>query len=128
MTIARRLIVLLAVPLAALVALGGFTRLRLAEIEASSRLLAESRIVAVATLGNLARSFAELRVNMRSHLLATTADQRAAARALFDGDERDVNLRLREYADNLVLGARDQRLLAEFQAYSREWITGAKQA
>ena len=91
MTIAKRLIVLLAVPLAALVGLGVFTRLQLERIEARSRFVAESRIVALATLGNLSRSFAELRVNLRSHLLATTDAHRAAARALFDEDEREVN-------------------------------------
>ena len=71
MTIAKRLIILLAVPLVALLGLGVFTRLQLAEIEARSRFVAESRIVALATLGNLSRSFSELRVNVRSHLLAT---------------------------------------------------------
>ena len=81
MTIAKRLIILLAVPLVALVGLGVFTRLQLAQIEARSRFVAESRIVALATLGNLSRSFAELRVNVRSHLLATTDAERAAARA-----------------------------------------------
>ena len=48
-TIARRLVVLLTVPLVALLGLGVFTRLQLAEIEARSRLVAESRIVALAT-------------------------------------------------------------------------------
>ena len=81
MTIAKRLIILLTVPLVALVGLGVFTRLQLAQIEARSRFVAESRIVALATLGNLSRSFAELRVNVRSHLLATDDAQRAAARA-----------------------------------------------
>ena len=99
MTIAKRLIILLTVPLVALVGLGVFTRLQLAQIEARSRFVAESRIVALATLGNLSRSFAELRVNVRSHLLATNDAQRAAARALFDEDERDVNRLLQEYAD-----------------------------
>ena len=43
MTIAKRLIILLTVPLAALVGLGIFTRLQLAQIEAHSRFVAESR-------------------------------------------------------------------------------------
>ena len=127
MTIAKRLIILLAVPLLALVGLGVFTRLQLAEIEARSRFVAESRIVALATLGNLSRSFAELRVNVRSYLLATDDAQRAAARAAFDEDERDVNRLLREYADSLVLDDKDRRLLGEYQTLSREWIAGAKQ-
>jgi signal transduction histidine kinase/CheY-like chemotaxis protein/HPt (histidine-containing phosphotransfer) domain-containing protein/HAMP domain-containing protein len=127
MTIARRLIVLLAVPLAALVGLGVFTRLQLEQIEARSRFVAESRIVALAKLGNLSRTFAELRVNLRSHLLATTEAQRAAARALFDEDELEVNRLIQEYADGLILGDKDRRLLNEYQSASREWIAGAKQ-
>ena len=126
MTIAKRLIVLLAVPLAALVALGVFTRLQLEQIEARSRFVAESRIVALATLGNLSRSSAELRVNLRSHLLATTDADRTAARQLFDEDEREVNRLMQEYADGLILGDKDRRLLNEYQSVSREWIAGAK--
>jgi signal transduction histidine kinase/CheY-like chemotaxis protein/HAMP domain-containing protein len=127
MTIAKRLIILLTVPLTALLGLGIFTRLQLERIEERSRFVAESRIVALATLGNLSRSFAELRVNLRSHLLATTDPQRAEARRQFDDDERDVVRRMQEYADGLVLGDKDRRLLAEFQMLSREWMTGAKQ-
>ena len=126
MTIAKRLIVLLAVPLAALVALGVFTRLQLEQIEARSRFVAESRIVALATLGNLSRGSAELRVNLRSHLLATTNADRTAARQLFDDDEREVNRLMQEYADGLILGDKDRRLLNEYQSVSREWIAGAK--
>jgi signal transduction histidine kinase/DNA-binding response OmpR family regulator/HAMP domain-containing protein len=127
MTIARRLLALLTIPLLALVGLGVFTGLRLADIEARSRFVAESRIVALATLGNLSRSFAELRVNVRSHLLATSEDERGAARARFDEDERDVNRLLLEYANQLVLGDRDRGLLNAYQTLSREWIADAKQ-
>ena len=127
MTIAARLLVLLTVPLAVLVGLGIFTRLQLADIEARSRLVAESRIVALATLGNLSRAFAELRVNVRSHMLAASDAQRAAARTHFDEDERDVNRLLQEYADRLVLGDRHRRLLSEYQLLSREYIAGARQ-
>jgi signal transduction histidine kinase/DNA-binding response OmpR family regulator/HPt (histidine-containing phosphotransfer) domain-containing protein len=127
MTIARRLLVLLTVPLAALVALGVFTAFQLASIEARSRFVADSRIVALATLGNLSRAFAELRVNVRSHMLATTDVERAAARARFDHDEADLSRLMREYADRLVLGDRERRLLGDFQSLSREYIVGARE-
>jgi signal transduction histidine kinase/CheY-like chemotaxis protein len=127
-TIAKRLIVLLAVPLVALSGLGLFARLQLAQLEARSRFVAESRIVALATLGNLSRGFSELRVNVRGYLLAMDDGQRKAARAAFDEDERDVNSLLQQYADRLVLGDKERRLLAEFQALSRDWIADAKQA
>ncbi len=126
MTIATRLLALLTVPIVSLVGLGIFTGLQLRGIEARSRFVAESRIVALATLGNLSRAFAELRVNVRSYLLASTDAQRAAARARFDEDERDVGRLLQQYGDRLVLGDRDRRLLGDFQALSRDWIAAAK--
>jgi len=126
-TIAKRLVVLLAVPLVALLSLGVFTRLQLAQIEASSRFVAESRIAALAALGNLSRAFSELRVNVRRHVLAETEAQRMAALAAFDHDEQDVNRLLRDYADRLVLDDKDRRFLGDFQALGREWITRARQ-
>jgi signal transduction histidine kinase/DNA-binding response OmpR family regulator/HPt (histidine-containing phosphotransfer) domain-containing protein/HAMP domain-containing protein len=127
MTIARRLLVLVTVPLAALVALGVFTAFQLARIEARSRFVAESRIVALAGLGNLSRAFSELRVNVRSHMLATTDAGRAAARTRFEHDEADVARLIREYADRHVFGDTDRRLLGEFQTLSREYIVGARE-
>jgi methyl-accepting chemotaxis protein len=109
MTIAKRLAILLMVPLAALVALSVFTRQQLAKIEERSRFVAESRIVALATLANLSRGFSELRVNVRSYLLALNDAQRAAAREAFDEDERDVNRLLDQYADHLVLDDKERR-------------------
>ena len=125
MTIARRLIVLLAVPLLALSGLGLFTRLQLARVEQQSR-FAESRIVALATLGNLSRSFSELRVNVRTYLLAPTAAERAQARAAFDQDDRDVTALLRRYADGLVTTDKERRMLEDFEARAREWRGAAR--
>jgi two-component system, sensor histidine kinase and response regulator len=127
MTIARRLLILLTVPLVALVGLGLFTGLQLATIEARSRFVAESRIAAMATLGNLSRAFAELRVNVRSHMLATSDAERTAARARFDEDERELTDLLREYADHLIVGNKDRRLANEYQTLSGEYVAGARQ-
>src|SRR4030095_15484935 len=79
-------------------------------------------------LCNLSRGFAEMRVNVRSYLLATDDAQRTAARAAFDEDERDVSRLLQQYADGLVLGDKERRLLGEYLTPGREWITDAKQA
>jgi hypothetical protein len=38
-----------------------------------------------------------------------------------------VNRLLRHYADNLVVSNQGRRLLGEYQAFSRDWIAGAKQ-
>ena len=55
-------------------------RVQLVRIEDRTRFVAESRVVALARLGDISRSFAELRVNLRSHLLATDDAARARAR------------------------------------------------
>src|SRR5262245_37393268 len=102
MTIGKRLMILLAVPVLALLAVTIFTRVQLSKIETRTRFVAESRIAALATIGNLSRSFAELRINVRSHLLATNPTQRAAARAAFDAGEQDVTRLLQDYADHLL--------------------------
>ncbi len=128
MTIAKRLIYLLMVPLVALLGLGVFTRLQLRTIEERSRFVSESRTAAVATLGNLSRSFAELRVDLRSDLLARTPAERAAAHAAFDQHERDLNRLLQSYADRYVLGDKGRRLLTDFQRFSHDWVAGARQA
>jgi PAS domain S-box-containing protein len=126
MTIAKRLSVLLAVPLLALLGLGLFTRLQLAQVERSSRFVAESRIEALASLGNLSRGFAELRVNVRSYVLATRDDLRAAARTAFGDDEREVVRLLRDYADHLIASDEDRRMMTEFQNLGHEWMAGAR--
>src|SRR4030095_17145747 len=90
MTIARRLLILLAVPLVALLGLGVFPRMQWSKIEERSRFVAESRVSALATVGNLSRSFAELRVSVRSYLLVTNQAPRAAVRARFDEEQQDV--------------------------------------
>ena len=128
MTIAKRLIILLTVPLLALLGLGIFTRIQLGRVEERSRFVAESRIVALATLANLSRSFAEMRVNVRSYLLSSDESQRAKYRAAFDEDEREVGRLLRQYADGLLLADKERRLHNDFQTLSREWIEGAKHA
>ncbi|MGE3309331.1 MAG: response regulator [Limisphaerales bacterium] len=128
MTIARRLIILLAVPLAAMAGLGVFTRFQLSKVEARSRFVAESRIMALATLGNLSQNFSELRINAYSYLLASTDAQRSTARAAFAENERHVIRLLRTYADNLISSDQGRRLLTEYQTLSGEWIAEAKRS
>ena len=102
MTIAKRLIILLTVPLVALVGLGIFTRLQLSKTEARSRFVAETQIGSLAALGDISRTFPELRVNVRSYLLATNQAEQAKARAAFDAGEAELRRLLGQYADSLI--------------------------
>ncbi len=128
MTIAKRLLVLLAVPVFALLALGLFTRLQLSRIEGQSRFVAESRVEALVTLGSLSRSFSEVRIAVRSHLLATNEAQRAVARGDFTRYQQEVSRLLQKYADGLVVTKQGGQLLSQYRTLSTEWLAGAKEA
>ena len=126
MTIARRLLILLGVPLLILVGLGLVVRDQLHRIESRSRFVAETRIASLALVGNVTRSYTEMRVDVRRVLLTDDAAERARARAAFAEDRAQLERGLRQYADSLVADDQDRRLLSEFGASSRDWIGGAE--
>jgi signal transduction histidine kinase/DNA-binding response OmpR family regulator/HPt (histidine-containing phosphotransfer) domain-containing protein len=127
MTIARRLILLLAVPLLALVALGVLTRLQLTTLQTRSRFVADLQIPSLAALGNISRTFAELRVDVRNHVLATSDADRASTRLLFERDEAELNRLLDQYERNMISDDQDRRLLNDYRSRYREWQDRVKQ-
>ncbi len=127
MTIAKRLILLLAVPLVALLSLGVFTRFQLAHIEDRSRFVAEMQIPSLAVLGDLSRNLSDLRVIVRNHLLATNQPQQLEIHSAFQKSEAEMDQLLQRYADTLVSDDRDRRLLNDFRNISSDWLIGAKQ-
>jgi PAS domain S-box-containing protein len=126
MTIARRLIILVAVPLLVLIGLGIFNRVQMARIETSSRFVAETQITSLATLGNISRSFAELRLDLRGYLVGDDKARRASSRAAFDADKAVIIQLLQKYADNLVAGDKDRRMLDEYTGMIGQWIADAE--
>jgi signal transduction histidine kinase len=127
MTIGKRLIALVAVPLVALLVLGIFARIRLSEIEDRSRFVAEAQLGSVAALGSISAIFAELRVSVRNILLAADQSERAAARATFDENERVLTSLLQQYADSFISDERDRQLRSQFQELNRQYVVEARQ-
>src|SRR4051812_27285282 len=126
MTIGRRLIALLAVPLVGLVALGILARVQLSTIEERSRFVAESQLASVAVLGNISLRFAETRVNLRSFLLAADQHGQSAARDAFDEDDRTLTRLLEQFGDSYVSDERNRRLLGDFRTLSQQYIREAR--
>ena len=56
MTIAKRLVILVAVPLVSILGFGIFNRYRLGRIEERSEFVVETQIPSLAVLGNISRS------------------------------------------------------------------------
>jgi two-component system, sensor histidine kinase and response regulator len=127
MTIGKRLIALVAVPLVALLVLGFFARIRLSEIEDRSRFVAETQLGSLAALGSISASFAELRVSVRNILLAADQSERAAARAAFDENERVLTTLLQRYVDSFISDERNRQLLSQFRELNRQYVVEARQ-
>ena len=127
MTIARRLTLLAAVPLLVLIGLGGFSVMQLARIETNSRFLSETQVPSLAVIGDISRSFAEMRVNVRSHLLAVDQEGQARAMAHYLEDKSQLEKDLARYADSLISDDKDRRLLNDFRSRSAEWASGAEE-
>ena len=127
MTIGKRLIVLLAVPLVALLVLGVLSRVRLSEIEERSRFIAENQLEGVAALGGITASFAELRVTVRNVLLAADASERAAARATFVENEQTLARLLQQYGESLISDERDRQFLTDVRNLNRQYILEIRQ-
>src|SRR5262245_50198876 len=125
MNIAKRLVLLLAVPLLAFLVIGGALDLQLHTIEDHGKHVAELQLPGVVGIGNITRRHAELRVDLRDYLLAPGDQERAKALAAFRANEVELKRLLGQYADTLISDERDRRLLGDFRALLDQWITEA---
>jgi two-component system, sensor histidine kinase and response regulator len=126
MTIGRRLIILVAVPLVVLLGVSLFSCMELAKVETRTRYAAELQIQSLATLGNISTHFTEMRVNVRSYLLARDSAERGTAKTAFDENKAVLTRLLQHYGDELISDAQDQRRWSEFRALSDQWTNGAE--
>jgi PAS domain S-box-containing protein len=127
MTIGKRLIVLVAVPLVALLVFGILARIRLPTIEERSRFVAENQLGSLAALGAISGSFSELRVSVRNILLAADQAERTAAHSTFDENERALTQLLQQYADSFISDERDRQFLADVQNMERQYVVEGRQ-
>ena len=125
MTIARRLIILAAVPLMVLLGLGFLSWNQLARVETRTR-YAELQVQSLAALGNISRQLTEMRVSVRSYLLARDSGERSNAKAALDESKAALARLLQNYGDELISDARDQRMLSDFRALNDEWSDAAE--
>ncbi|CAN5512324.1 hypothetical protein BH09SUM1_BH09SUM1_16860 [soil metagenome] len=128
MTIARRLIVLLAAPLLILVVIGIISHQQMARVEDRTRFVAESRLEALARLGDISRNFADMRLNVRDYLLATDDTGRSAVRAKYDAGQTELTRLLDDYSDRWTTSEQGRRYGAEFRTLSVEWEKRSEEA
>ncbi|NQX01133.1 MCP four helix bundle domain-containing protein, partial [bacterium] len=128
MTIAKRLILLLAVPLLIILGIGFATRQEMNRIEQSTRYVAESRIGALARIGEITRQFAEMAIFTRSSILDPNPAVRVTAAAKGDAARTEVLRLLDDYGKNWVGSVRGGEYLRDFQTTTDEWIAKTTEA
>jgi hypothetical protein len=93
MNIAKRLVLLLAVPLLVFLVIGGVLDLQRHTIEDCGKHVAEPKLPGVEALGNITHRHAELRVDRRDDLLAPGDRERAKVALLAVGGTLNMQLR-----------------------------------
>ncbi len=125
MSIAKRLIILLAVPLILMVAMGVFGVLRLQNLEQRTQVAAILQSKSLAVLGNISRSQAEMRINVRACLLAENEARRTEALEMFNADRVEVARLLSEYADHLISSEQERSLCEAYRDLAHRWEESA---
>src|SRR5262245_20359759 len=125
MTIARRLLVLLSIPLFTMLGLGVFMQMQLDHIEERGRFVTETQIASLAMAATIMQAFAELRADVRGYLLAHDPGDRVQRQTSFEEKKAEMTRLLRQYQDTLLSDDRDRRLTSEIREGVREWTTSA---
>ncbi|HTS65851.1 MAG TPA: ATP-binding protein, partial [Candidatus Acidoferrales bacterium] len=125
MTIKRRLILLLAVPLLALVGVGILGVQQFGRIQALSQLI-DLQVQSLTTLGNVQRTFTDWRVNIRDYVFAPDGDLRVEAQAKFRASQVEMVGLLSRYGQTLVSSDEDRRALNQYQDLVRRYSAEAE--
>ncbi|HEY4299390.1 MAG TPA: response regulator [Candidatus Didemnitutus sp.] len=128
MNIAKRLALLLAVPLVVLTGLAVFVRLQLLAIEDRGQDMADIQVPTLAIIGKVTRAYGELRIDARDYIVATVPGQREALAAHFQNTEAEMDRLFDQYARDLVVEDHDRRLLETFRRLVKEYTAGARLA
>ena len=128
MTIAKRLVILLSIPLVTLLGLGVFSKIELDRVDEHGRFVAETQIGSMAVSATIMQTYGELRVEARNYVLADDPVARRELKSRFDTKKAELIRLLRQYEDSFVTGDRDRRLTTEVRDRTREWIDGTERA
>ena len=120
MTIAKRLTLLLAVPLLVLAVLGLFMAYQLNHIEFKNKFVG-IQIESLAVMGNISQCLTEMRVSTRTYFLTQDKDEQARAEKTVRQNAAELKRLLARYGDSLVSDDKDRRLFTEVVDLSHQW-------
>jgi len=126
MTTAKRLALLLALPIVVLLALSGFFVYELVGIQKKSRFVSELQIESLGALGNISSQLGNARVELRNSLLAEDPATTAEKATAFEKHVAEIANLLARYGDNLISDERDRREYSEFRELYHDWTAEAR--
>jgi signal transduction histidine kinase/DNA-binding response OmpR family regulator/HPt (histidine-containing phosphotransfer) domain-containing protein/HAMP domain-containing protein len=124
-SISRRLLLLVAIPLLGLLALGLYTRAQLLTLEARTRFVADEQVANLTALAAIHRNITELRVVVRNRLIEDDASAQAQQRKAYEAARREAAQLLASYEDSHISDDQDRRLLGEFRSLQLRWLDEA---
>ena len=127
MSISTKLIILIALPLAVLIALVIANRVQTTWLERETRLLAEDEIESLATIGRFSRTFGARRISLRDCILSEDPGECAKARDAFEMGKDVLDGLLRGYKKKLIASEEDARYVREIGDLSSQWGAGAEE-
>jgi len=129
MTIARRFSIMLASVLLVLVGLGVFATIQFVRMEANSRFLSRLQVPSLALIGNIARRFDGMRVNLRSILLIENKaePERVLHAKYYRENKEELGKALDRYEASLISDDKDRGFYEEFRRASAEWEARAEE-
>jgi signal transduction histidine kinase/CheY-like chemotaxis protein len=128
MTIAKRLILMLTIPLIALFGLWYFVRSQISKVESQSRFVVASQIRSLALLGEISRASEEMRISIRNYLLADNPAEKSEAEELLHTSQEELRRLLARYGDTLISGDKNRRFFLDYQSAVQAWSSGTERA
>lgn len=125
MTIARRLLLLLLVPIAGVLAIAIFNYTLSERIEAETRFVAEDQSARLVSLAELVQVVSDRRIQLRDYLRLDSPDARKAARDVFDKSQRKLDALISAYETNLIHSEAERAKFIEFRSLSDRWRIAA---
>ena len=115
MTIARRLTILVALPLIGMAGLGFFIRHQIAHIDEQTHFVVDQQIPSLAVAGNVSRCLDEMRLCLRTYLLEEAPGESSRILTRFRQREEELTRLLAYYGDHLISDDKDRRLYSEYK-------------
>ena len=84
--------------------------------------MADLQVPSLAALGTISRTFAELRMDVRNRVLATSEAERLSVRSTFERIEAELGRLFDQFRRNLISDDRDCLLLNDYRnRYGNGW-------